>query len=85
MVFTGDVLFRNWDQVFPRLGQDGLLLGHLPALGHLDLFGLGAACGLGVGEVVHGDSEEHVEQDVVTADEQENEVKADKRSETLQN
>ena len=40
--------------------------------------------GLGVRQVVHGDGEEDVEEDVVTADEQEDEVDADQTAETLE-
>ena len=39
---------------------------------------------LGVRQVVHGDGEEDVEEDVVTADEQEDEVDADQAAETLE-
>ena len=39
--------------------------------------------GLGVRQVVHGDGEEDVEEDVITADEQEYEVKADEEPKTL--
>ena len=37
-----------------------------------------------LGEVVHGDGEEDVEQDVVSADKQNDEVETEQESETLQ-
>ena len=86
MVVPRDVLFRNLCQALPLADEDGLLLRPLPDLDHLDLLGLRAAAArsLGVREVVHGDGEENVEQDIVTANEQKNEVETDQRSETLQ-